>query len=378
MVTGSQPFSGSTYAAVIQKIIEGRIPHPSKLNAGVSAEAGGIIMKALSREPSRRFGTALEMARAIEAYAGQEKVWSLRNRLRRLVAGPDPASAASPDIRIRRRRPRRARRWVGGLAAAAVLSAAGYAAVQNPDVFRDLASRARTAIEDLRGRAPGETIEASGTPGGSMAGAFTSTADTSASAPDTSSVPAGGAEPVRPAGPPEGTAPDPDTIFVPASAEPAPGPEQEQAIEEEPAPSVGLLDIYVRPEAEIHVDGRWRASAERFGPVELEEGPHDITLRQRDYREYSERIYIRRGELSRRRIELQRVTGRLDFLTTAGASVFVNGKFHGTTPLGSPLQLPAGRYLVELKKHGYLTWSGEVDIPAEETLSLKIIMTRRQ
>jgi len=203
-------------------------------------------------------------------------------------------------------------------------------------------------------------------------------ADTSGTPADKAAVQAVAPEPVQPAGPPEGTAPEPDTVFVPAEPEPAPEPEQEQVVEEEPVPSVGLLDIYVQPEAEIHVDGRWRASADRFGPVELPEGPHDITLRQRDYREYTERIYIRKGELSRRRIELQRVTGRLDFSTAAGASVFVNGKFYGTTPLQSPILLPAGKYLVELKKQGFMNWSGEVDIPADETLSLKIRMTQRQ
>ena len=47
-------------------------------------------------------------------------------------------------------------------------------------------------------------------------------------------------------------------------------------------------------------------------------------------------------------------------------------------PLKTPIHLPAGKYLVELKKHGYLTWTGEVDIPSGESLSLKLNMIQRQ
>jgi serine/threonine-protein kinase len=377
MVTGKQPFSGNTYAAVIQKIIEGHIPHPCRVNELVSQEADRVIMKALSREPSKRFGTALEMARTIEACVGQEKVWSLRNRLRRLAGGSTPAVTVSESTIQRRRRRSSPKKWITGIAAAAVIAAAGYAANQRPDIIDDLRARAEGAIEGFRSEEPAKLLPASGTPNGMMESLFTA-ADTGAVEEDTLAAPVATADPVHPAGPPEGTAPQPDTLAAIPDPEPPVVEEDKPVAGEEPAPAVGLIDIYVEPEAEIHVDGHWRASTNRFGPVELPAGPHDITLRQRDYKEYRERIVIRKGELSRRRIELEQVTGSLDFTTVAGASVFVNGKYHGTTPLQAPIDLTAGKYLVELKKHGYLTWTGEVDIPSNETLSLKINLIQRQ
>ncbi len=375
MVTGKQPFSGNTYAAVIQKIIDGHIPHPCRVNEKVSTEADRVIMKALSREPSKRFGTALEMARAIEACVGQEKVWSLRNRLRRVASGSDPAVTVARSAPPRRRRGS-AKKWITGIAAAAVVFAAGYAVVERPDIIRGLRIKVDGVLEGLRSEQQPELIEASGTPGGSMESIFTAAVDTGTVIADP--LTADAMDPVYPAGPPAGTAPAPDTLAAVADPAPPAVQEEEPVVAEEPAPAVGLIDIYVQPEAEIHIDGRWRASTDRFGPVELSAGSHDITLRQRDYKEYTERIVIRRGELSRRRIELQRITGSLDFTTVAGASVFVNGKFHGTTPLKAPIDLPAGKYLVELKKHGYLTWTGEVDIPPGEPLSLKLNMIQRQ
>ncbi len=378
MVTGKQPFRGNTYAAVIQRIINGHIPQPSRVNENVSTEADSIIMKALSREPSKRFSTALEMARTIEASVGQEKVWSMRNRLRRLAGGSDPAVIVAESAPPRRRRPGSAKKWITGIAAAAVIVAAGYTAYERPDIIRGLRAKAEGVIEGFRSEKPAELLPASGTPNGMMESMFIATADTGAGEADSLAADVETIDPVHAAGPPEGIAPEPDTLEAVTEADPPSVQEEKPVAEEEPAPAVGLIDIYVEPEAEIHIDGRWRASTDRFGPVELSAGPHDITLSQHNFREYSERIVIRKGELSRRRIELQPVTGSLDFMTVAGASVFVNGTYHGTTPLHAPILLPAGKYLVELKKHGYLTWTGEVDIPSNETLSLKINMTQRQ
>ncbi len=377
MVTGQQPFSGNTYAAVIQRIIGGHIPQPGRVNENVCNETDCIIMKALSREPSKRFGTALEMARTIEACVGQEKVWSMRNRLRRLAGGSDPAVTVAESTPQRRRRRGSARKWITGIAAAAVIISAGYTAWERPDIVQGLRTKAENVIEGFRSEKPAGLLPASGLPNGTMESMFTSAADTGAVEPDSSTLTAEAVDPVHAAGPPEGIAPEPDTLAAVIEEEPPVVPEEIVA-QEEPVPAIGLIDIYVEPEAEIHIDGRWRASTDRFGPVELTVGPHDITLKQHEFIEYSERIVIRKGELSRRRIELQRVTGSLDFTTIAGASVFVNGTYHGTTPMKAPIQLAAGKYLVELKKHGYLTWTGEVDIPASETLSLKINLIQRQ
>jgi hypothetical protein len=183
---------------------------------------------------------------------------------------------------------------------------------------------------------------------------------------------------------PDEAAPSPDGA---TSAPEASVPSEEAAAERtiagperppDPSPQpTGLLEIIVFPEADVIIDERLRGSTERFGPVEISAGEHDLVLRQIGFREYRETLHIKRGELSRRRLELQPVTGQLDFETVAGASIFVSGEPRGLTPLGAPIVLPAGRYLVELRKHGFVTWSGEVQIPADETLRLRINLVQQ-
>ena len=87
MMTDTQPFSATNYAAVIQNIINGSVTPLSSIKKDTDCESESIVMKAMSHEPDRRFRTALEMARTIEDMLGREKVMDARRRFRRLVAG---------------------------------------------------------------------------------------------------------------------------------------------------------------------------------------------------------------------------------------------------------------------------------------------------
>ena len=71
------------------------------------------------------------------------------------------------------------------------------------------------------------------------------------------------------------------------------------------------------------------------------------------------------------------MTGGLKFETLPGASVFIDGKFKGKTPLERDVLLPAGKHLIELRMMGYYDWKNDVFIPADETLVLKINLVHR-
>ena len=94
-----------------------------------------------------------------------------------------------------------------------------------------------------------------------------------------------------------------------------------------PKTRTGFIDIQVEPESDIIVDGVFRISGNRYGPVEIEPGMHRVTCRQKDFREYSETIRVTEGELSRRRIYLEMSGGQLGFAIETGIRVFVDGKF---------------------------------------------------
>jgi len=384
MITGTQPFKGENYASVIQNIINGHVPSPSKICKEISSRAEFIIMKALSKEPSKRYRTAMEMAREIESYLGQEKIISVKDRLRRIMNGEDAVEdetpLAAPQGKSKVARSISAFTTVS-LAAAIVFTLLFYpervekvksriSAVMKPDPqaasghysaamqdnpFSRISSTGNISAEVEMRPLPPELQNDSivGAPG-SVNG------DTAA----TDSLPGqtGGNEELV------------QSAANPVSTD-ATGSEEDKKTKEEssrPVPANGLIEIRVDPPADIIIDGRTRTFSSSLGPLELPRGAHEVVCRRDGYKEYRETVHIKKGELSRRNIILQRITGRLQFKTINGARVFIDGEFKGTTPLSSPLVVPAGKHEVELKKPGYQTWSSIVYIPENEELTLPI------
>lgn len=383
MITGKQPFIGENYAAVIQNIIHRSIRPPSRINSHTSAETDSIVMKALSREPGKRFRTALEMAREIESVLGRERVIDVRERLKRLVVGDLGLEKTRAEKSIRR--PRRKRRMLPLAIAAVIVSVMAAWVSLDPERSADLQSRLISLT--VREPASPEGTNLLGAQSGmetmnifpvSAVVADSSEADSSMKSPPDSTLPAdrsAAAEAWEP-GPPA-VEPAETEKEVPAEP-PARAAEETKPVDEgptEPAREFGYVDIIVEPEAQILIDGAFRVSGNRFGPVEIEAGVHSITCRQKDFFDYNETITITKGELSRRRVYLVQKKGKLAILTEPGIRVFVDGKFIGITPLASPMDLTTGKHLVDLKKSGFKDWSNEVFIPSEEVVNLRVRLT---
>ena len=70
---------------------------------------------------------------------------------------------------------------------------------------------------------------------------------------------------------------------------------------------------------------------------------------------------------------IEDVIGSLDLAADVeGASIFVNGKLAGETPLARPIRLDVGHYEVAVKKEGYEDWTGEIDVPGGKTVRLEV------
>ncbi len=150
LMTGAQPFLGANYAVVIQNIIKCAAPPPSRIRKNIDPQAESIVMKALSREPGKRYRTALEMARTIESALGQDKIAGARERFRRLVAGDDGAERRiAPKFSKRRSR----RRLVPLSIAAAIISLTAVYLYMNPGRFDLVKSRIR-ALQTTRPLSP--------------------------------------------------------------------------------------------------------------------------------------------------------------------------------------------------------------------------------
>jgi serine/threonine protein kinase len=397
-MTGKQPFLGENYAAVIRNIVSGTVAPPSRLRGGIGAAADAIVMKALSREPGKRFRSALEMARAIESLLGTATILASRDRIRRLAAGEDETSTdRSPQARTR---PRRTTLVSLAVAAAGVAVAAVLIAT-NPRGLSNLAEAARALREShpvspsrqTLVAAQGEglsnlsmvTLEAGETPRPAAidtpaapreepvdTGVVLATGTRHLTLPDADSLRRAELEKARLVKDAEPPAPRP--VEPPAPPVETKTPERVPPATREEQPATGFLDIAVEPQAYISVDGRDRTYGDRLSMLELEAGMHEIAIRSDGYREYVESVRIQRGELSRRRVTLERLTGSLLIQTERGAQVFVDGAFKGTVPLAEPLAVPAGTHKVELKKAGFQSWASAVLVTGDETVRLAITL----
>ncbi|MBX3214105.1 MAG: serine/threonine protein kinase [Labilithrix sp.] len=69
-LTGRRLFDGETEAIVLARAIEGCIDPPSTHNAFLEPAIDAVVLRGLARDPEMRFGTAREMALAIEQTVG--------------------------------------------------------------------------------------------------------------------------------------------------------------------------------------------------------------------------------------------------------------------------------------------------------------------
>ena len=371
-LTGEQPFRGDTYAAVLRKIMDGAVAPPSRRRGGLRPATEAIVLKALAREPSRRYRGAAEMARAIEDVLGRDAVLGSRERLRRLANAIEEPSSPSPPRRAGRRR-------TGGRLLPVAAALAGAAAIAVLSFVGALRGGFSGGIDAIRRSDP---VQASAgmipaLPENVLADVPPASAD--AAPADSSAAPAGIEAPrdttLSIAAPIPRPAATEARLFeapvVDAPREPAPARAPAAA---PAAPPTGFLDVAVDPPADVIVDGVRRTTSGRVAMLELEAGPHRLLCRRDGYRDYEERLVIVKGEASRRRIELAEIMGRLVVDGIAGARVYVDGTLRGALPTAEPIALSPGRHTVEIRKPGFVEWRNVVIVPAEEPLRLSVTL----
>jgi eukaryotic-like serine/threonine-protein kinase len=69
MLTGTRLFEGKTRGEILARVLSTRVERPSRRGVNVTEALEDVVMRALQREPSERFATALEMATALDAAA---------------------------------------------------------------------------------------------------------------------------------------------------------------------------------------------------------------------------------------------------------------------------------------------------------------------
>jgi serine/threonine-protein kinase len=105
MLCGRVPFEGDSAVAIAMKQVGEEPPRPGSINPSVSPALDAVVLKALAKDPAERYGSAAEMAAALDA----------------AVAHPEQPPALGPPVGGDRSR----RRWL--IAALIVLLLAGGA-----------------------------------------------------------------------------------------------------------------------------------------------------------------------------------------------------------------------------------------------------------
>lgn len=60
LLTGTEPFTGNSAFEILQQVVDREVEKPSRLNRSLSPEIDVIILKAMEKDPDRRYPTALE------------------------------------------------------------------------------------------------------------------------------------------------------------------------------------------------------------------------------------------------------------------------------------------------------------------------------
>ncbi len=130
----------------------------------------------------------------------------------------------------------------------------------------------------------------------------------------------------------------------------------------------GKLTIDVPENAQLTIDGEPRGTAP--AEVELPPGKHTIGIAAERYQVFSGEVEIEGGGKSQTfKPTLVPAWAEVTVSTEpAGAQVLVGGEARGVTPLTT--QVMAGNHPVELRLEGFKPWSTDVQVKANEPLSL--------
>jgi tetratricopeptide (TPR) repeat protein/tRNA A-37 threonylcarbamoyl transferase component Bud32 len=113
MLTGRPPFKGESPMDTIRQVLEDEVVPPSRLVPSVARDLETICLKCLSKEPARRYASALALAEDLERYRDGEPILARR------------ASAVERGMKWARRRPSSAILLALGAAAFLGLTAGG-------------------------------------------------------------------------------------------------------------------------------------------------------------------------------------------------------------------------------------------------------------
>lgn len=107
----------------------------------------------------------------------------------------------------------------------------------------------------------------------------------------------------------------------------------------------------------------------------LSPGTHELLVEADGFESYRKLINAYSGQTQTINIKLKSILSFLHVSSNVqGASLLVDGKVKGETPLAEPVVIPAGPHLIELSKFGYLSATKTVNTQPEESVSVDFVL----
>ena len=136
-----------------------------------------------------------------------------------------------------------------------------------------------------------------------------------------------------------------------------------------PIQRFGTLDITSHPNgARVMINDEYYNRTPM--KTKLRSGVYIVKLNKRGYKPLTREVRIRKGKVTSRNFELEKIRprprkGRLKIYShPENAKVVIQDREYGRTPV--EVQLPEGNYFVEIKKKGYLPYEKEVYVERRE------------
>jgi serine/threonine-protein kinase len=131
LLTGRRPWTGDTAAAIATARLTGAVPTPSTVHGGIPPTLDAITRKAMAPNPDDRFGSAADMAEALEAFVGEGSAEGGRARGAAAAVGAGALGAAAAAAG--------AAGAAGGATGAGAAAGAGAAGAASPTVAAGVA-----------------------------------------------------------------------------------------------------------------------------------------------------------------------------------------------------------------------------------------------
>lgn len=115
-----------------------------------------------------------------------------------------------------------------------------------------------------------------------------------------------------------------------------------------PIKGTGFLKVKVEPWAKIYIDGKYVETTPIARCLPVSAGIHNVRLENPNFKVWQKNIKFNPDDTVTLNVRLEACEGFLKLIVKPWADVYIDGKFYETTPIAMPIKLTPGRHTLKL------------------------------